>query len=104
MLFNFRGFCLASEHLVSNESLSPEPGPAWLLPVVCLCPDLAPIIISVLMGLTRKFRDIRGGASLYFRQEDYSIINLIPMVISHKEYFVKALVIGLVFGSGLGYD
>ena len=93
MLFNFRGFCLASEHLVSNESLSPEPGPAWRLPVVCLCPDLAPIIISVL-GLTRKFRDNRGEASLYFRQEDYSEINLIPMVISHKEYFVKALVIG----------
>ena len=81
MLFNFRGFRLPSEHLVSNESLSPEPGPGWRLPVVCLCPDLAPIISSVL-GLTRKFRDNRGGASFYFSQEDYSIINT-------NGYFVK---------------
>ena len=103
MLFNFRGFRLPSEHLVSNESLSPEPGPGWRLPVVCLCPDLAPIIISVL-GLTRKFRDNRGGASFYFSQEDYSIINTNGYFV--KKCFVKALVDCLGHDLGLNpvYD
>ena len=61
------GLCLLllTEHLVSNELLSPEPGPGWRLPVVCLCPDLAPIIISVL-GLEK----VQKGASSYFSQED----------------------------------
>ena len=87
------GLCLLllTEHLVSN-------GPGWRLPVVCLCPDLAPIISSVL-GLSRKFR--KGLLLISARRMDYSIILICNGFISYRIFYKS---IGYVCVSAWGHE